>query len=276
MVDDNFKFEIEKALKAHLAVYGRGHLELAISNFLIYEKIDGFTREVSIINSNGDKEVINPRQYIENNINDAREAMIEIYNSLYRLKNGTKIVSNEYPSIASFLSQELEDDIQLANGTPKKINMVLPNIEVGGMVFALSGCDGFDHQQTVDRSFGELQLASNQGDRENQEDAGVICEHPLLQDFKLVALADGMGGLKNGEFASALCIGEIYKWFYSLPLVYYNSQYQGNLLSLLQEKINSINQEIQQNYPGAGTTFVCAITQDVGTLIANVRRFFSV
>ena len=49
--------------------------------------------------------------------------------------------------------------------------------------------------------------------RSNQEDSVLIMEHPQNKDFKILVVADGMGGGVDGEKVSTYVVQEIAKWF---------------------------------------------------------------
>jgi protein phosphatase len=115
---------------------------------------------------------------------------------------------------------------------------------------------------------GQLYASSQVGNRENQEDAVLLAKHPLNEQFKMLVVADGMGGYDNGEFASDLVVNKIGEWFKNLDLKCYSDQRE--LQSKFREILNKLNKEVAQKYNGAGSTFVGAIVGKNETIIANV------
>jgi serine/threonine protein phosphatase PrpC len=57
-------------------------------------------------------------------------------------------------------------------------------------------------------------------ERTKQEDSVLLLEHINNPNFRLLAVADGMGGLLLGGKASNLTLFEMIKWFERLPLSY--------------------------------------------------------
>jgi len=133
------------------------------------------------------------------------------------------------------------------------------------------------------KMFGGYKLAKIEGDahvgnmyastrigkvRENQEDAVLIMQHPEIDDFKLMVVADGMGGHENGEVASSIIVKEMKKWFEKLDTVCYSDSEA--LKQELESSIKNINKMVYQETKGGGSTLVAAITCKDKTVIANV------
>ena len=107
-----------------------------------------------------------------------------------------------------------------------------------------------------------------------QEDAVAIDVHPKNENFKLLAVSDGMGGLTKGEDISRFIIYQLTEWFEKLsPDVF---AYPDSLANILDIKIRKINDAIYERYnslnsmPRGGATLTCAIVADGSTIIANV------
>ena len=106
--------------------------------------------------------------------------------------------------------------------------------------------------------------------RERNEDSVAICENGTKE--KLLIVADGMGGHKNGEVASHLALDHITKRFESISSV-------GNkedAISWIQTTVSEANVEIFKyvaEHPqsqGMGTTIVLAILTPAFLLIGNI------
>lgn len=109
--------------------------------------------------------------------------------------------------------------------------------------------------------------------REKQEDAVLLIKDEENPDFKMMVVADGMGGEKHGEYASNVLVEGLKQWFESLSDEEKQSYYNGvaNLQQILNDKINEISVNIAEELYGlGGTTLVCAIIGEHDTLITNV------
>ncbi len=104
--------------------------------------------------------------------------------------------------------------------------------------------------------------------RKKQEDAVLLLVHPQNSNFKLLAVADGMGGLLNGAKASNIALFEIINWFENLPQDYYVKEkciYQ-ELYTILK----CIDEKIRINCQTGGTTLSIAIISQNNTILLNV------
>jgi len=104
--------------------------------------------------------------------------------------------------------------------------------------------------------------------RKKQEDAVMILTHPLLSDFKLLAIADGMGGLNYGDKASNFALLEILRWFEKIPILYYEKELP--LYKEIINKINEIDARIRRLYGNGGTTLSLAIITKNNSQLINV------
>lgn len=105
-------------------------------------------------------------------------------------------------------------------------------------------------------------------ERENQEDAVVIMKHAANKRYKMLVVADGVGGNEDGEKASHIAVTEIREWFNSLKISDFSNE--ALLESKLKYELNCINRKICGLERGAATTFVCALVGKNNTIIANV------
>lgn len=108
--------------------------------------------------------------------------------------------------------------------------------------------------------------------RDNNEDNMTILAKPGVNpndEFKLLAVADGMGGFKDGELASSKTIDALEKWFASKPVT--DFYLPSKLAADLEEEIVKINKSVMTTSKNPlGTTLTCAIVGPTQTIIANV------
>lgn len=104
--------------------------------------------------------------------------------------------------------------------------------------------------------------------RNNQEDSILIMEHSKNKDFKLLAVADGMGGEDAGELVSRHIVAKLTEWFENIdPRAYTNMNYvEQSLNQMLPNILNDLNNVPKQ----AGATLSCAIVGQDQTLITNI------
>lgn len=106
--------------------------------------------------------------------------------------------------------------------------------------------------------------------RTNQEDSYYIGSHPKNPDFKILIVADGMGGHNNGEKASNIIVSELLRWFENLPPEEFYNQNSYNLEMKLRQKVNEINQEVYQSTNGGGSTLCLSILKQDSILMGNI------
>lgn len=105
-------------------------------------------------------------------------------------------------------------------------------------------------------------------ERDNQEDAVAIMKFPTNEKYKMLVVADGVGGNEDGEKASHMTVTEIREWFNTLEVADFADEEV--LITKLVQKLNSINKQICTTTYDAATTFVCAIIGKNNTVIVNV------
>lgn len=109
--------------------------------------------------------------------------------------------------------------------------------------------------------------------RENQEDAVALIKDRDISEFKMMVVADGMGGEKRGEVASHIIVTKLKEWFESLSSEEKESYYNevSNIEEALKNKIQEISFQIEWDLYGlGGATLVCALIGKSDTIIANV------
>lgn len=107
--------------------------------------------------------------------------------------------------------------------------------------------------------------------RNNNEDSVITLIHPDNKNIKLLAVADGLGGCKQGELASSFVTKSLENWFKSLN----KSTFKSTLLcsKKLYQAIISINNTLYKhefNKSQCGTTLTCAVVTEKDTVIANI------
>lgn len=100
-----------------------------------------------------------------------------------------------------------------------------------------------------------------------QEDSVIIMEHPNDRDFKLIAVADGLGGHGDGDLASNHIIRKIMQWFEHKKII--DEKNVSTLKEELELLISNSIYDLNAN-PYAATTLSLAIIGKDKTLIANV------
>lgn len=122
---------------------------------------------------------------------------------------------------------------------------------------------------------GILNIGTEEGkEKSAQEDSVLMMTHPENNNFKLALIADGIGGMGNGDAASYIATSETMDWFKNLPSKFYNSdsinlKYQnGKKLNItfeeaIKQHLVDVNNKIVK-YLGSssGTTFSAAIIRN--------------
>ena len=103
-------------------------------------------------------------------------------------------------------------------------------------------------------------------ERKTQQDGILILQHPIYSFVKLIAVADGMGGLEDGEIACNLALLQLSKWFLQ------NFRYDSNI-NLIKKNIYNLLENIDlfiRNNCNGGTTLALSIILDDYTLFFNI------
>ena len=129
---------------------------------------------------------------------------------------------------------------------------------------------GLTHEKEGNISVGDdMHGATSIGTkRSNQEDGVLLAVHPYNKDFKMLVVADGMGGEECGEYASDILINEFSKWFRELDSSYYENI--EILRNEVQSQIEKIAKKVNEFNRWAGTTYCSAIVGKDKTLMSNV------
>lgn len=104
--------------------------------------------------------------------------------------------------------------------------------------------------------------------RKHQEDSMLLTSKNNEEDIQMAVIADGMGGIKCGAYASWLAVMETYKWFQYLDIkALYNSK---QLLVLYKKFLNELDEKIRFCCNGGGTTMVSVMSIKDKFLITNI------
>ncbi len=110
--------------------------------------------------------------------------------------------------------------------------------------------------------------------RNNQEDSVLILNHPDNDEFKFLAVADGMGGVELGDKASQYTMQQLANWFRELPAdaFYYPLELQEALNKKIAEISNYIYITYNEPYNSiqAGTTLSAAIVTSEKTIVSTI------
>ena len=129
---------------------------------------------------------------------------------------------------------------------------------------------GLTHYKEGSLSIGNMSASTSIGKkRKNQEDALLLKQHPQNPNFKILVVADGMGGGDSGEVVSDYTVSKLSEWFESLPAAYYKDA--DRVAYALGDKIKEISEDMYQKYGGrAGSTFVGGIVCERETVVSNI------
>lgn len=151
----------------------------------------------------------------------------------------------------------------------KNIDFITPYTYVNNKVVLSKS-----YSQTLTLQDGSIvNLSSNVGIRENQEDCLAVSEN---NGYVLLLVADGMGGLAKGEEASFHVSSVIKSWFESLSI-----DNLGHLHELyIDDKLTTIIKLMQEKIlpPNCGTTLNMSIIGPKKTFIVNIgdSRVYSI
>ena len=124
------------------------------------------------------------------------------------------------------------------------------------------------HKKYVEYSLNDMEAYSDIGkERKRQEDGVLLTTHASNDDFRMIAVADGMGSEK-GAFASNLALYGLMDWFQNLSSAYYLERRSiGRSIIPIMYKIDD---DIRREYQTAGTTIALAIKCADSTYTLNI------
>lgn len=248
------EFILEENRTNHNIYFYKGDCTLALKMFL-------FDNNYIFIDIKGKNYDLNGKQELEKFIYLLVEKQKEINSNL----------SDGKDTINKRLFFEKKKDMQ-KNSIIKKLNISgfskkSKNYKkISGLTKNIEGSIKLDDKTYASTGIGKQ--------RKIQEDAVLLIKDRLLKEFKLIAVADGMGGHKDGEFVSNKVIEELKKWFENLSfkqrLCYYTST-KNLQKDLLNEITNNIQLKLRESsFRSGGSTLVCALVGKNDTLIVNI------
>lgn len=214
--------------------------------------------------------IINGKPYIETKYQSFKELFPKILSAYgkqfeeeYYSENNKCITIEEY-------NKQLTKKIQ--NKIKKETNTTITNIKPYQKNINICREDVISGKQITlthaEYQLGEMNATQDIGrNRTGQEDSVIILEHPKNKDFKLIAVADGVGGSSLGEIASNTTLTNLTHWFESLD----PNTYQD--IIPLQKDIQKLLQNILKQAPipnDSSTTLSAVIIGKNQTLITNL------
>lgn len=106
--------------------------------------------------------------------------------------------------------------------------------------------------------------------RSTQQDSVLILYYPDNPNYKMLVVADGVGGSKDGHLASSEIVRQMKEWFESLTPDVFKAGNEQMLCTSWNNALMDINQDILEKFPGSGSTFVGGIVGEDTTMIASV------
>jgi len=106
--------------------------------------------------------------------------------------------------------------------------------------------------------------------RYSQQDSIVMLYHPQNPKYKLLVVADGVGGAVDGDKASQEITKQMVEWFESLSPNMMLEVNEERLKYEWNKKLNEIHKTILDKHPNSGSTFVGAIVGEKTTTVASI------
>lgn len=190
----------------------------------------------------------------------------ELKQYLQKTQQNTKEKEIQQESLEKF-EQKINEELQA-------LNIKIKNNKVYEELINRCKEDIFTGKQIKlrhsDYKLGKTMFASQDvgKQRNNQEDSVLILKHPLNQDFKLLAVSDGVGGYYGGEQASRHIVAKLTEWFENLnPNIDKNMEkVQSSLNNMLPHILDDLNNAPRE----AAATLSAVIIGKDKTLITNI------
>lgn len=125
-------------------------------------------------------------------------------------------------------------------------------------------------KRNVEYTIGSTMFAASSigNIKPTQEDSVLLSEYPKNKNYKMLLVADGVGGSQNGGAASSYVAEEMLEWFKKLKKDDFEN------IDILKEKLNqkiqNLNNEVLKARNGSQTTFLCGIVGKNETLVSSV------
>ena len=194
-----------------------------------------------------------------------REAVIRNYVDEY----GPGLTNLESYGTIDVTKKIKEDALKISNAkniqvNNRALNKCLSDVLSGAQLQNQHNQYGLDGNLFASQDIGKR--------RSNQEDSVLILTHPQNKEFKLLVVADGMGGVNHGEKASQYLVQELAKWFDNVPVEVYNEP--ASAQKLFNKKISQISYDIHGMYNSngleSGTTVAGAVVTATGTVVSSI------
>lgn len=261
------------ALKMLMQDNGYIFLNLDKNRYEIDEKnhpdIVPFTKKITQIIDETNKKIMknsfkNENQIkLQNNFENKTKSIIKSNlenNEQAQIQNNKTTIKthNEFENKAQFKDRIIENKDEIKNQSNFKI--------ITGLTEKKEGEISLENSLFASTDIGKK--------RENQEDAVLLIKDKKNPNFKMMVVADGMGGEQKGEIASDIIVTNLKNWFESLTesqkckYFYSTEKAKENLSKEIMSKIQN-NVEKGTNYQG-GSTLVCALIGKYNTMILNI------
>ena len=219
--------------------------------------------------------VINGKREAFTRDNHAREGIKKLEEDLGRSGFGyQEYALNE---VSNFLSRNItEKDVEKSRDENHKLSRVkVKNNYIGDYVCsilderAVFNTDKMFYPQSTDKIGKHLQVTQSVGAvGKNQEDAVLIMQNENNPKYKMMVIADGMGGSQLGEEASKYIVENMREWYKKLGS--YDTR-DPKLAKAIDAQVEKMNKEIFAKYNSAAqSTFLSAIIDDKGVLVTSV------
>lgn len=215
-------------------------------------------------------------------INNVRNANRKIFNQCVKEDNGMYHVTKDDMSllIECFVREFIADKIKI-NPSFQKVVEDRPEVRIAMKSAKFFSPSTGLRESIIDGSQTNLKNSSAffQGmnaysdvgkTRRNQEDSYYIGVHPNNSNFKIMVVADGMGGYSDGQIASNIAVKDMMTWFDSLSENEYNVSDNSKLEKIITNKIEEIHSHICDKVSNGGTTLCFAIIKKDSILIGNI------
>ena len=103
-----------------------------------------------------------------------------------------------------------------------------------------------------------------------QEDSVLLSEYPKNKDYKMLLVADGVGGSQNGGAASSYVAEEMLEWFKGLKKEDFENM--DMLRAKLSQKIQEMNRETNTIGSKANNLNITNGVIEIKTQIENIRE----
>ena len=250
----------------------------------LYEKNGGKEKPEDIMADSLVEYVINGKQEAFTRDNNARDGIKKLESDLK--KSGFNSQQFVLSDVSNFLSENVTiKDIKLQKNNNIKHSRVkvkenyLPKFAEQVLDQKMIPQTGeFFNPINVAKIGKSLQAAQNIGkskrylDNRKQDDAVLIMQNADNPKYKMMVIADGMGGSDKGSLASRYIIDQMKEWYKNLGN--YDTS-DPKLAKAMEAKVEQMSNEIYEKYNlnnknSTGSTFLGALIDDKGVIVSSV------